>query len=120
LVIILVDSGVSRADVCFSDEEAGQIEYEVKKGRACSGMLDTLTQIKVEQAGQIESMKGAHEACRADLEYCAQVMKEKDKVVDDMGEAAKGSFWSRLKSNLTIFGAGSLAGIVLIGLLVLL
>lgn len=98
-------SGVTQAEICFPDPDASRLLKAVEKDLPdCLAGADRADETIEAQENRIDELRGERDQCAADAKEAA---KASEKAVD----AARGSWWERLKSSATKVGAGVLIGI---------
>jgi predicted DNA-binding protein (UPF0251 family) len=115
------------ADTTFTDEEAATLIVEVEKGRLCNSISDSQNKMINELMGQGQILSSQIDECNNKVQACIQTIDAKDLIIKTQDEECKklievsrGTFWSRLKSNMGVFGTGAISGVALAALLLLL
>ena len=111
----------------MTDLDAAKIVVKLEQGQVCSSKLDVASKIVDAQTKEILTCSDTIKELDLKAENYAKAIDEKDKLIKDQEieckkqiDAARGSFWSRLKGNLEVFGAGAVTGILGVVIIILL
>lgn len=98
--------GADNAVVCFPEADAARILRVVEKDLPdCQAGRVAADRVIEAQEARIDELQGERDAC-------AEASKQAAKAAEQAVDAAKGSWWDRLKSSAVKVGAGVLIGIV--------
>jgi hypothetical protein len=124
--LMLVNVNIVIADVTFSDENASKIIVDLEKGKICSQLYTSANEINNVLAKQVGIYQQQLQLCNEKETSYEDAIKTKDLIIktqlkqcEDLIKEAKGTFWSRLKNNLEVYGIGALTGMVVLGILII-
>jgi hypothetical protein len=115
------------ADVTLSDIDAAKITVKLEQGEVCSDQLVITNKIIKDQTTEINKCEEEIKEYVVKESTYVKDIDAKDKIIKDQAaecdkliKESKGSFWSRLKGNLEVFGVGGVTGAIIIAVIILL
>lgn len=106
LIALLVVVPIARSEeICFEVPVARQLLEAVEEGKFCEAERAALETGSAEQAERIKQLASERDRCLENGEKAAKSCQEAVK-------AAKGSWWSRLKSGVSWMGAGATLALI--------
>jgi len=125
-VLILVNPVFAEEDIKFTEKEAGRLIVEIEQGEICKDILKNKNVVIDNITKQTENYQEQLKICiEKNIIYEEKsksqeiVIKTQEEEYQRIIDETKGSFWSRLKHNMGIFTAGSLTGILILGLVII-
>jgi hypothetical protein len=119
-VVLAILPGSAWADVTLSDLDAAKLTLKLEQGEMCTDLLATSNQVIDEQKAEIITCQDTVKALQDKNTAYAAAVKAKDDIIKNQGsecdtaiKAAKGTFWERLKGNVTVFTGGVVIGAVI-------
>lgn len=119
ILCLMININISYADVTFTDADASKLVVEVESGRINADRANTLILENAQLEIQNDLLREQVSLVQQKLDSTVKTSEEVKKTYEEELAKCNPTFFQKVKSDISIFLAGSATGMLVIGLLLL-